>query len=331
MQAAPSSGMNRHNAGSAAPLRTRCAALLSALCAVSAVWLPTASADAIPDAELISECASAADADTEGLSALEASCRGVTEALGKSGYLSYLSPQQQAELRPDQLEELAQLMRQYERPAVGPAVDASALRPILDELRSQHTERRVGWMERLRRWLRQLIERQRQEPDSWLARWLEDLDVPDRVSRAILFGSILLIVALALAVVINELRVAGAFRRRRAAARADVAAGEAGATATFMAGARGEPASAAKAPLLLRALVTTLQAGGRLPEPRCLTHTELGLRATFDDEQQRRCFQRVARLAERVTYSTQTIPPGEIDEILTAGRALNSQLSGAGK
>lgn len=313
--------MSRNTARRAAPRCRRCAALLLAFCAAAAT------ADGSTGTDLISECALAADADAEGLSALETSCPGLTESLGESGYLPYLSPEQRAALRADQLNELVQLMQP---PAAGPRIDLDTVRPILDELRSQQAEQPIGWLDRLKRWLRELIDRQRQQPDSWLGRWLEGVEIPDKVSGAIVLGSILLIVALALAVVINELRVAGAFRRRRGAARADAAAGEARATATLVAEVSGETGSAAQAPLLLRALVTTLQASGRLPSARCLTHRELGLRARFDDEQQRRCFQRVARLAERVTYGTRSIPPGELEEVLDAGQALNSQLNGAG-
>jgi hypothetical protein len=76
-------------------------------------------------------------------------------------------------------------------------------------------------------------------------------------------------------------------------------------------------------------LVSTLVKSGRLRAERALTHSELGLRATFDDTEQRECFRRVAVLAERVVYGTGEIQPADLDPIVTAGRALNARLSGA--
>jgi hypothetical protein len=128
-------------------------------------------------------------------------------------------------------------------------------------------------------------------------------------------------------VIINEVRVARKGRRKRERA------GAAGASAVFDdalavrsldldAAARNERPS-----ILLKMLVATLVKTGRLQAERSLTHRELIGRAKFDDSSQRESFRRVAQLAERVVYGGDEAP-AELDEVVQAGRALHSQLSG---
>jgi hypothetical protein len=64
-----------------------------------------------------------------------------------------------------------------------------------------------------------------------------------------------------------------------------------------------------------------------LQAERSLTHRELTVRARFDDSSQRENFRRVAQLAERIVYGGDEAP-AELDEVVQAGRALHSQLSG---
>ena len=80
--------------------------------------------------------------------------------------------------------------------------------------------------------------------------------------------------------------------------------------------------------ILLQMLVATLVKAGRLQAERSLTHRELTARAKFDDSSQRESFRRVAQLAERIVYGGDEAP-AELDEVVQAGRALHSQLTGA--
>jgi hypothetical protein len=80
--------------------------------------------------------------------------------------------------------------------------------------------------------------------------------------------------------------------------------------------------------ILLQMLVAALVKTGRLQAERSLTHRELATRARFDDSSQRESFRRVAQLAERIVYGGAEAP-ADLDEVVQAGRALHSQLSGA--
>jgi hypothetical protein len=145
--------------------------------------------------------------------------------------------------------------------------------------------------------------------------------------NVLFYGSVLLIVVLALVVIANELRIVWKGRRKspRAPAPNQVTGG--GALASNLdieAAARGDRPS-----LVFRMLVATLVKTGRLQTERSLTHRELTLRAKFDDSQQRECFNRVAELAERIVYGGDVVSNDDLDYVVQAGRTLNSQLGGA--
>src|ERR1700732_3091542 len=81
-----------------------------------------------------------------------------------------------------------------------------------------HRER--GWWERFKQWLREVLTQRPPEQDSgWLRRLMGNVNLPQAVLRAISWSALAAVIALAAAIVVNELRVAGLFApsRRRAA------------------------------------------------------------------------------------------------------------------
>ena len=174
-----------------------------------------------------------------------------------------------------------------------------------------------------------MLERRRDSSEDWLSRWLDNVDIPSAVGRAILLASIALIIGLTILVIVNELRAAGVFRRRRGTQDADMTAG----SATTAAGEDSADLDSLpvdrKAQVLLRMLVRTLVQSGRLRTERSLTHRELCARAAFDDAQQRESFRRVAALAERTVYGDGEVPAAEVEPVVAAARALDAQLRGA--
>lgn len=143
------------------------------------------------------------------------------------------------------------------------------------------------------------------------------------------YGALILVLGLAAAVIVNEVRVALKGRRKRERMSGAGAAGifsdaHAARSLDLDDAARNERPS-----ILLQMLVAALVKTGRLQAERSLTHRELIGRAKFDDSSQRESFSRVARLAERIVYGGDDTP-AELDEVVQAGRALHSQLSGVG-
>jgi hypothetical protein len=293
-----------------------------------AVWAQTAGPGDGSTADVIASCAEST-VDEPGLEALEEACPGLTEALEASGYLPFISSEKRDELQPDELGELQQVADRYAEPPADAEVGLASLESVLETMRKEEDARPLTWFERFKRWLRTMLSRQQQDRDSALARWFREFSIPETVRLVILYSSIILIILLAIAVIINELRVAGFFRRG-AAPPGHRVVGTDGALIIDATDADLDAASAeARVPLLLRMLVSTLVKSGRLRAERALTHSELGLRATFDDTEQRECFRRVALLAERIVYGADSVRLEEFEPVVAAGRALNTRLAGA--
>ncbi len=293
-----------------------------------AAWCQAAGQDERSPIEVIEECSSSAAEDSIGLTALEEECPGLTRALEQSGYLALLSTASRDGLNAYDLSDLLQLDYRYEE-AAPRDVEVGTLAPILDSLSAQQPERPLTWFERFKRWLRSMLERRRDSSDDWLSRWLDNVDIPSAVGRAILFASIALIIGLTILVIVNELRAAGVFRKRRGTLDADVIAGGTAAAAGDDSADLDALPVDRKAQVLLRMLVRTLVQSGRLRTERSLTHRELCARAAFDDAQQRESFRRVAALAERTVYGVGDVPAAEVEPVVAAARALDAQLRGA--
>jgi hypothetical protein len=273
-------------------------------------------------------CGHDAPADAIGLTALEAACPGLTEALDRSGYLAYLSAPLREQLRADQLTDLQPLDARYDTPAELGTLHTDSLDSILASLREAEQDRPLTLFERLKQSLRRLLERRSNDSGNWLSEWLRDVTIPDAVSQGIVYGAIVLVILLALAVVLNELRAAGVFRRdARNRNRAEDDRVRAGAAQRMMESLQGE----GEAPALLRLLVGTLVVRGRLRGERALTHRELCTHARFDDEAQRATFSRIALLAEQTVYACTPGPPDELRSAAAAARALNERLREAGR
>ena len=303
-------------------------ALLVLLAAAPAAWCQAAGQDERSPLAVIEACSDSADEDSFGLDALEEECPGLTQALEESGYLPLLSTATRDELGVYDLTDLLQVDAWYQEPAARD-IDVGKLGSILDALQAREPERPLGWFERFKRWLRTMMERQEgSSPDNWLSRWLERSDVSDAVAKIILAVALIMILALTIFVIINELRAAGVFRERRKQEDEAVAVGAMRGVGDAAEDLSALPADR-KASMLLRMLVTTLVRSGRLRLERSLTHRELSARARFDDASQREAFQRVAALAERTVYGSHDVPAEEVEPIVAAARELDAKLRGA--
>jgi hypothetical protein len=279
--------------------------------------------------DLVSSCSDSADEETIGLTTLEEECPGLTRALEQSGYLALLSTSQRDELDAYDLSDLLTMDDRYaQQDPAARELDLGTLGTILDSLRAQEPERPLTWFERFKRWLRSMADRRQGDSENWLSRWLDDAQVTEKVATVILYLALVVILALTILVIVNELRAAGVLRRRPEIEIDSAASSKAALEEDAAVDLDSLPVDR-KASMLLRMLVTTLVQSGRLRTERSLTHRELSARATFDDAGQRESFQRVAALAERTVYGSQAVSPSEVEPIVAAARALDAQLRGA--
>jgi hypothetical protein len=308
----------------------RLSVLLFLLAITPAAWSQVAGEDPGSPRHIIDQCSRHALVDEAivGLTALEEKCPGLTRALEESGHLALLSTVSRATLDAYDLGDFEQIDDWYAEPAAR-NIDVDTLGPILESLQAQEPERPLTWFERFKRWLRTLLERPEGSEDNWLSRWLEGVSISEAVARVLTYLAIALILGLTVAVIVNELRVAGVFRRRRGAQEAGmIVAGAASAVGDDAADLDSLPVDR-KAQALLRMLITALVQTGRLRTERSLTHRELCARAAFDNAGQRESFRRVAALAERTVYGSRAVPPEEVEAVVAATRSLDAQLRGA--
>lgn len=295
------------------------------LLAAPAVWSQTAGSPA----DVVARCVESAAARSYGLEELETQCSGIEQALIELGYAPFISERQLDELTIYGLGDLQRLVQRYtERPASAGDIPTDSLAPILESLDEQpRAEQPLTLFERFKRWLRETFQRRQDASDSWLSRWLDKIDVPETVTSVIVYVLIALVILLALAVLIIELRAA-ARGQSNGVRRKHAAAGNAPQATKELTLADLDATPPAERPsALLRILVATLVKCGRLRAERSLTHRELLARVSLDDAAQRESFGEVSKLSERTVYGNVRVAPDEIDRVVQAGRALVSQIA----
>jgi hypothetical protein len=278
--------------------------------------------------QVLDECVESVADDVIGMVALEEQCPGLEQALVDLGLDPFIPEWQWDTIGVYGLITLRSVADRYSEPPSERTVQANSLQSILDELKQPvQAEQPLTWFERFKRWLRNLMGQQDSATDSWLSRWFEEHNLSETAQNILFYGALTVVLVLAAAVIVNEVRVARKGRRKKDRVGASGAAGAAG-DALAARSLDLEAASRSERPsILLQMLVATLVKSGRLQAERSLTHRELIGRARFDDSSQRESFGRVAQLAERIVYGGDEAP-AELDEVVQAGRALHSQLSG---
>jgi hypothetical protein len=200
--------------------------------------------------------------------------------------------------------------------------------PGLAELRSILVElgptRTPGAWARFMKWLREALERGDPGPaHSW---WDTARAGPSQtVIDLICYACLAAVVIMALALIVNELRVAGAFARHP-----DRIAGDA--RRTPMAGAS-DWSAIQNAPtrdrprLLLELIATRLMELDRLPPAGGFTVRELMQQARLSQGEDRSLLADVALAAERVRFSEEPIPAASLETAVERGRRLLEHLS----
>jgi Domain of unknown function (DUF4129) len=178
-----------------------------------------------------------------------------------------------------------------------------------------------SWWTRFKLWLRRILTPQPQEDQGWVRRLLAGVTLSRNSLEWIGWGSLVLVVALALGVVINELRMAGLLGPRARHA-PGVRAGEANDPADLRLEDI-ERAAPAQQPALLLAFITLqLIAQERLPPARALTARELARRARLPDQSGHASLAQLLTVCERIRFSGTEVDAESRASALRSGRAL---------
>ena len=256
-------------------------------------------------------------------------CPDVAAALAESPWGEAL-----AGIAPDDLEtsafvELATLVAGYERPTGGAErrapPDSAALNDVLAELKLEKPAALTIW-QRIQQWYDERFGASSDEARGWLETLLRRFAPSEKWVGYLVIMLGIVLVAATIAIVHNELRVAGVFRGgmlRKYSPLGQSSESEPEKPRDFDDVAR---APLARRPVLLLALVLErLRARGVLPLRDSLTHREL-LRAARLSAQQSVAFGAVLDAAERVTFADWRPAEPDVAPVLARGRELLSSL-----
>jgi hypothetical protein len=264
-----------------------------------------------------------------GYARIAARCPELTPSLLASPWAAWLpadwnKPDNQ--LSAQGLSELRDLLARESAPAVtGRVLGIERVGAVLAKIHEAPPP--VGWWSRFKQWLRELFTPRPSQERGWW-RWLfGDAHLAPGLTKAIVWGSLTFVIALAVAVVLNELRLAGLLRARQRGARAARAADAGHGGLTLAEIDRASPA--AQPALLLDFIATRLAEQDRLPPARAFTAREVARRARLPDEADRVRLAELAAVCERVRFSGRAVAPQAVAAAVARGRELLSTLATA--
>jgi len=228
------------------------------------------------------------------------------------------------------LEELRTLIaRERAVRAQRPAPSVQRLHEVFAEL-GERAQQRSGLWARFSAWLRQVLapEADPGEP-GFLGHLLNRIGMRERVVEFIAYAALALVVALAVFVGWQELRAAGAARRRVRASSGGPCSRGLGAERVTLAYV--ERAALEQRPRLLLALVLDeLTRHERLPPPGALTTRELLRAAELAEPVDHERLGALAAVAEDLRFAAAPVPASRLQAGLAAGRALLERLARGG-
>jgi hypothetical protein len=265
-------------------------------------------------------------------------CPDLPRSLSSSPYAAWLPPDWN---KPDNglsvggLIELRSLLTRSEPPPTVRAPRVARLTGVLAELHREDTAQR-GWWPRFKQWLREIFTPQPNgEGQGWLGRLIGGIDVSQTVMRVIVWVALFVVLLLAGAIIVNELRIAGLWRSPRRSGQDGYGNPQPGRGALSLRDL--DRASADEQPhVLLQLIIRRLIEQQRLPPARALTLRELQRVARLRDEAERDRLADLAAVCERARFAEHVAPPvlaaaavrGR--ELLASLESLAEQPAGAG-
>jgi len=302
-------------------------ALLALLLLIPAIAL---SAPNEPLAEIDACAASLDDKLDVGFERIAARCPTLAATLNASTYGAWLPrgwDRRGNQLSRAGLQDLkVLLLREQRRTPLAQELSVASVPGILATLAAAD-QPRTAW-QRFKAWLHRLLSVPAERPQqSWLQRLFGLLQVPGSVWRLITWVALAVLVALAAAVLVNELRTAGVLRKPAPGARAAQLPPRAAGAATLAEITQAEPAQQPR--LLLEVIAARLSEQARLPQPRALTVRELTSVAALTDPIDRARLSGLASACEQLRYSGRELAPPVLLRALAGGRELLASLEAA--
>jgi hypothetical protein len=264
-----------------------------------------------------------------GFERIAARCPALIQALQTSALAGWLPRSWRDagnDLSAGSLEELrVVLTRELALHSDRPRPSVQRLREVFRDM-GQSAQGRSGLWSRIRNWLRTLIAREPDADDAgWLARLVSRIGLPQTLIEIITYASLAVLVALAVAIVGNELRAAGLLQR---GARRRIASGVSSFGSQPLSWRDVERAESLERPrLLLELIILRLGLAHRLSGGRSLATRELLGAAQLPEPEDAGRLSQLALTAERVRYSSASASATELDAAVTGGRTLLDHLT----
>lgn len=301
--------------------------LLSCTLPAAIAW---AAADADEVDRRLGQCLGALNAGSEPLPPyrrliLEEVCPGLARAVAEIPAAASLSQPLDLQTTPNQLRDLRALLGSYRSPPAGvERFDFAVLPELLARTLQVEPTPPLSWWQRFKNWLSQKLRGSDETDYRWLTEFLKSLDPPEWLADLILRASVAVILLLALAVVVNELRAANlaSWLQRRSrtqrASRVPAAAGAAGLTWKDVTNLPPGQQPAALLRLVLQALIER----GLLPDDQSLTNREMLARLGAAARTHAAPFAELAAAADEVLFGNRVMVTAQLAPLQQAAQAI---------
>jgi len=256
---------------------------------------------------------------------LEEVCPGLAQSVAALPAAGSLSQPLDLQTTPDQLRDLRALLGSFRSPPAGvERFDLAALPELLARTLEVEPEPTVSWWQRFKDWLAQKLRGSRESDYRWLTQFLKSLDPPEWLADLMLRTSVAVILLLALAVVVNELRTANLsswLQRRSRMQRAGRVPAAAGAAKLAWKDVTNLPPAQQPA-ALLRLVLQELIERGLLPDDQSLTNREMLARLGAAARAHAAAFAELAAAADEVLFGNRLVAAAQLAPLHQAAQAI---------
>ncbi len=262
-----------------------------------------------------------------GYERIAARCPGLAGALTQSAWAAWLPADWNRpgnQLSAQGLKELNTLLSRSLAPSIPVRAPRAQTAAAVIARISPKDDSAQGWWGRFKAWLRRISAGGERESGFWT--WLGNFNFSQGAMNLIAWLALALVMASALAILLNELRIAGIFKARWRAARGRPLRDGPDQSAQAL-GALGRQALREQPALLLQLIAERLTAQGRLPPARALTARELLRGVRLADDSERATLAELAVTSEQLRFSTRDLPAANLASAVAAGRDLLTRLA----
>jgi hypothetical protein len=256
---------------------------------------------------------------------LEEVCPGLAQSVAKLPAAGSLSQPLDLQTTPNQLRDLRALLGSYQgSPASVERFDFAALPELLARTLQVEPTPPLSWWQRIKNWLAQKLRGSDKSDYRWLTEFLKSLDPPEWLADIILRASVAVVLLLALAVVVNELRAANLsswLQRRNRTQRASRVPATAGASRLAWKDVANLPPGQQSA-ALLRLVLQELVERGLLPDDLSLTNGEMLVRLGASARAHAPPFGELAAAADAVLFGDRAVAAAQLAPLRLAAQTI---------